>query len=532
MCSRLNSLHKFDDNALEVLNKRYLKDGETPERLLERVAFFLGENDQEKQEFYTVMRDLDFLPNSPTLTNAGKPKGQLSACFVLPVEDSMEGIFDAVKNMALIQKSGGGTGFSFSRLRSKGSRIASTEGVASGVISFMQVFNQATEVIKQGGVRKGANMGILRVNHPDIEDFITCKDDLTQLTNFNISVGMTDDFMKKVTLGHKKETEIFNKIVYQAWKNGEPAMVFLDEINKHNTLIREYGKIEATNPCAELPLLPYEACNLGSINILNMLNDKNELDVIKLINTTKIAVRFLNKVIDKNCYPIPEIDKMTRVTRKIGLGLMGFGDFLYRIGVDYDSIDAIAWIDRIMRIITKTAKLESEKHNFNNSTLTCIAPTGTLSILAGVSSAIEPNFALIYTKHVLDGTIFKIVNKEFEKYKNESWYTKELLEKIEQTGTIQDCKEVPKYIRNIFKVASDITPEWHVKIQASFQSWIDNAVSKTVNLPSSSSQKDVADIFMLAWKMKCKGITVYRDGSRKAQVLQIKGKCSEGECSL
>ena len=326
---------KFDNNALEVLNKRYLKDGETPERLLERVAFFLGENDQEKQEFYTVMRDLDFLPNSPTLMNAGKPLGQLSACFVLPVEDDMASIFESIKNMALIQKSGGGTGFSFSRLRAKNEKVGSTGGVASGPISFMKVFNAATNVIKQGGTRRGANMGILRVDHPDIEEFITCKDDLSELTNFNISVGITDGFMDYVLNGDKEENEIFKKIVYQAWKNGEPGIVFLDEINRHNPN-PDVGDIEATNPCAEIPLLPFEACNLGSINLVNMLNNKNELDTTKLINTTKIAVRFLNRIIDKNKYPIPEIEKTVKHTRKIGLGLMGFGDFLYRVGVAYD----------------------------------------------------------------------------------------------------------------------------------------------------------------------------------------------------
>ena len=523
-------MHNFSQNAIEVLEKRYLKNGETPEQLLHRVADFLGDSDEEKDEFFDVMFNLDFLPNSPTLMNAGKPLGQLSACFVLPVEDTMEGIFDSIKNAALIHKSGGGTGFSFSRLRPKGSVVNSTGGVSSGPVSFMKVFNAATEAVKQGGTRRGANMGILRVDHPDIIGFIECKDNLTELTNFNISIGITDSFMRAVQRG-EKANEIYKKIVYQAWKNGEPGIIFLDEINRNNPN-KDIGDIESTNPCGEQPLLPFESCNLGSINILNMLNENGSLNVIKLIETTKIATRFLNRVIDKNQFPLKKIEEITKTTRKIGLGIMGFGDFLYRIGVAYDSTDATAWIDRIMRIITTTARRESQAYNFQNSTFTCIAPTGTLSILANVSSAIEPNFGLVYTKNVLDNSKLLVVNKEFQKYKSEIWYTDTLLKQIEETGSIQNIESVPKEIRDIFKVAGDISPEWHVRIQAHFQKWIDNAVSKTVNLPSSATMEDVAEIFMLAWKMRCKGVTVYRDGSRMQQVLTVKGKCGEGECGL
>jgi len=564
---------KLSDNAITVLEKRYLEKDENGnlvenvEGMFRRVAKAIAAADKDytdkagldniENQFFDMMANLDFLPNSPTLMNAGRPLGQLSACFVLPVEDTMEGIFEAIKNAALIHKSGGGTGFSFSRLRPKGSAVNSTGGVASGPISFMKVFNAATEAVKQGGTRRGANMGILRVDHPDILDFITCKKDNTEITNFNISVGITEDFMKAVEnnleyhlidprtkkpVGKLNAKEVFDLIVEMAWKNGEPGIIFLDRLNRDN-VTPKLGEIESTNPCGEQPLLPYEACNLGSINLYNMLNaEKNSLDYDKLAATVKKAVHFLDNVIEVNKYPLPEIDKMTRGTRKIGLGIMGWADMLCALRIPYNSQRAIDLADKVMSFIRKNAQKASQELaeqkgvfpyyqdsifaqkgvKIRNATTTTIAPTGTLSLIAGVSSGIEPIFAISYIRNVMDNNELIEVNPVFKDIAiKENFYSDELMKKIAKSGTIRDIEEIPKEIRDIFVTAHDVSPEWHVKMQAAFQRHTDNAVSKTVNLSHDASRDDVREVFTLAYKAQCKGVTIYRDGSRDMQVLNI-----------
>lgn len=571
----------LSQNAVKVLEKRYLvrdKNGkvlETPEGMFRRVAKTVASADKgyvsEKQlsqiekSFYDMMANLEFLPNSPTLMNAGRPLGQLSACFVLPVEDSMEGIFDSVKNAALIHKSGGGTGFSFSRLRPNGSSVNSTGGVASGPVSFMKVFNSATEAVKQGGTRRGANMGILRVDHPDILEFITCKQDNSDLTNFNISVAITEEFMKAVEEGKdydlidprtKKKKgklnarEVYDKMVNMAWKNGEPGIIFIDRINRDN-VTPALGEIESTNPCGEQPLLPYEACNLGSINLSAMVKEgKNgvEIDYDKLRDTVHKAVHFLDNVIDVNNYPLPQIDEMTRGTRKIGLGVMGWADLLLMLRIPYNSEEAEKLAEKVMGFINEESKKKSEeiakvKGNFpyydksifansgrmmRNATTTTIAPTGTLSIIAGVSSGIEPLFAISFIKNVMDGAELVEVNPHFEKAaKDGGFYTEELMKVIAKNGSLHDIDGIPEEIRQVFVTAHDISPEWHVRMQAAFQRHTDNAVSKTVNLRNEATLEDVNQVFQFAYRTGCKGVTIYRDGSREMQVLNIgsvKGK--------
>lgn len=570
---------KLSENAIKVLEKRYLEKDENGnliedcEGMFRRVAKAIASADanytdkkglvQIEQEFFDMMADLEFLPNSPTLMNAGRPLGQLSACFVLPIEDTMEGIFETIKNAALIHKSGGGTGFSFSRLRPKGASVNSTGGVASGPISFMKVFNAATEAVKQGGTRRGANMGILRIDHPDILDFISCKKDNSEITNFNLSVGITEEFMKAV--GHNLEYElvdpktkepvgklnakkVFDTIVEMAWKNGEPGIIFIDRLNKDN-VVPKLGEIESTNPCGEQPLLPFEACNLGSINLYNMLNeDRSELDFGKLASTVKKAVHFLDNVIEVNKYPLPEIDKMTRGTRKIGLGIMGWADMLCAIGIPYNSQKAIDLADRVMGFIQENAQkasgeLAEQKGVFpyyedsvfvnkgiklRNATTTTIAPTGTLSLIAGVSSGIEPIFAISYIRNVMDNSELVEVNPVFKDAAiREEFYSDELMRKIAKIGTVKGLEEVPSKVQDIFVTAHDVLPEWHVKMQAAFQRHTDNAVSKTVNLGHDATTDDVREVFTLAYKTHCKGVTIYRDGSRDMQVLNIgkvKGK--------
>lgn len=579
---------KLSDNAVKVLEKRYLaKDEngnliETPEQMFRRVAKNVAAADADhvdnnelaeiEEKFFQLMAELYFLPNSPTLMNAGRPLGQLSACFVLPIEDSMEGIFDSVKNAALIHKSGGGTGFSFSRLRPKGSSVNSTGGVASGPVSFMKVFNAATEAVKQGGTRRGANMGILRVDHPDILEFITCKQNNDDITNFNISVGVTEAFMESVELGTDYDLidpktkiktgslnarEVFDMIVEMAWKNGEPGIIFLDRLNRDN-VTPEIGEIESSNPCGEQPLLPYESCNLGSVNLSRMVkqNEKGyEIDYEKLKEVVHTSVHFLDNVIDVNKYPLPEIEEMTRGTRKIGLGVMGWADMLLKLGIKYDSEDAVHLAEEVMGFIQKQARAKSKeiakakgvfpyynrsvykskKIRIRNATTTTIAPTGTLSIIASVSSGIEPLFAISFIKNVMDNDELVETNPIFEAVSKErGFYSEDLMKQIAKKGGLHDIEEVPQDIRELFVTSHDISPQWHVKMQAAFQKYTDNAVSKTVNLRNDATTDDVREVFITAYKTGCKGVTIYRDGSRDMQVLNIgkvKGKGDDASLS-
>ncbi len=562
-------------NAIKVLEKRYLvkdEDGnvlETPEQLFRRVANIIAQADAKydshadvqavEEKFYHMMTRMEFLPNSPTLMNAGRDLGQLSACFVLPVEDSMEGIFDAIKNAAMIHKSGGGTGFSFSRLRSKGSSVKTTGGVASGPVSFMKVFNAATEAVKQGGTRRGANMGILRVDHPDILDFIQCKKNNSDITNFNISVGITEKFMEAVESDKEYELvdpntkrvvdklrakEVFDLIVDMAWNNGEPGIVFLDRINRDN-IVPEIGEIESTNPCGEQPLLPYESCNLGSINLVTCLKkngSKTEIDYDKLGEIVDTAVHFLDNVIDVNKYPLPMVEEITKGTRKIGLGVMGFADMLIELGIGYNSQEAVKTAECVMKFISERSKaasinLAKQRGTFSyfdksvfkkqgveirNGTTTTIAPTGTISIIAGVSSGVEPLFAISYIRNVMDNDELPEVNPIFERVaKERGFYSLALMRKIAAHGSVHDIKEVPEDVQRVFATAHDIEPEWHIRIQSAFQKYTDNAVSKTVNFANNATREEVRDAYILAYKLGCKGITIYRDGSRDSQVLNI-----------
>jgi ribonucleoside-diphosphate reductase alpha chain len=549
-------------NAQTVLEKRYLLRDEnkelleTPEELIWRVANAIGDTDQEKDIFYEIMASLRFLPNSPTLMNAGTKLGQLSACFVLPVEDDMTSIFDAVKNAALIHQSGGGTGFSFTNLRPKNDVVKTTGGIASGPISFMEVFNAATNTIKQGGRRRGANMGILRVDHPDIMEFVTCKEDQARLTNFNLSVAVTEQFMKSVennedydlinprsnkTVGKLSAKEVFDKIVEMAWKNGEPGIVFIDRINQDNPT-PQLGEIVSTNPCGEQPLLAYESCNLGSINLSKHIKDST-ISWELLEETIRAGVRFLDNVIDKNNYILPEIEKMTKANRKIGLGIMGFADLLVKLGLRYDSNEALEIAEELMSFINSTARDESSKlgkekgdfsnfdksvlkenyENMRNATVTTIAPTGTISLIAGCSSGIEPYYAIAFTRNVLGGKKLFDVNPLFEeKLKKKNLYSDEIIERVSSKNSVQDIQELPIELRDVFVTSHDINPEWHIKMQATFQKFIDNATSKTINFPFSATKEDIAKAYILAYKEGCKGVTVYRDGSRKYQVLSTK----------
>lgn len=570
------AVEEINKNARIVLEKRYLakdEDGnltETIEGMFRRVADTVAAVDARydstvdskalSDEFYKLMTDLKFLPNSPTLMNAGRVLGQLSACFVLPVEDSMEGIFDSVKNAALIHKSGGGTGFSFSRLRQNGAAVRSTGGVASGPISFMKVFNAATEAVKQGGTRRGANMGILRVDHPDIIDFINCKTDNKEITNFNISVGITEDFMEAVAsesdydlidpktgmaVGHLSATKVFEMIVDHAWQNGEPGIVFLDRLNRDN-VTPTMGEIESTNPCGEQPLLPYESCNLGSINLVKMLRRKltgeYEFDFALLEDTVRKAVHFLDNVIDANNYPLDIIGETTRASRKIGLGVMGWADALLLMGIPYNSNEAVKLAETVMGFINNTGHIAStelakKRGNFplfevstlkdgeprRNGTVTTIAPTGTLSIIAGCSSGVEPIFAFAFIRNIMDGTEMLEVNPILRAKLEELGLDKdeELLKKIGEQGTLTGCLEIPEEVRRVFVTAQDILPRDHILMQAAFQRHTDNAVSKTVNFPNKATRADVRDVYELAYREGCKGVTIYRDGSREEQVLNI-----------
>jgi len=592
-----NNGFELSENSLKVLERRYLKKDdngevvESPEELFHRVAGAISEPDKKfgassdevkttEEKFYEMMHSLEFMPNSPTLMNAGRPLGQLSACFVLPIGDSMESIFDAVKHTALIHKSGGGTGFSFSRLRARNAVVASTSGVASGPISFMRVINSATEAVKQGGTRRGANMGILRVDHPDIRDFISCKDDLKELTNFNISVAITDAFMRAVEGNgqyelvdprtgsafvkdgqpvHLNAREVFDQIVEHAHRTGEPGLMFIDHMNEGNP-VTKVGLYESTNPCGEQPLLPYESCNLGSLNLSKMVKavvdldsphelSRYEIDWERLDKTTRTCVHFLDNVIEANKYPLPEIDANTKANRKIGLGVMGWADMLILLNIPYNSQEAIDLAEKVMSRIQEVSHDESGKlaesrgvfpnwtksffykdgggPKMRNSTVTTIAPTGTISIISGCSSGIEPLFAVSYVRTVMDKTRMIEVNPIFERIaRARGFYSKELMERIAEHNSIAEIEEIPEDVRRIFVTTHDVSPEWHVRMQAVFQKHTDNAVSKTINLPKEATRDDVEDAYLLSYKLKCKGITIYRDGSRSEQVLST-GATSE-----
>lgn len=554
-------------NSLEVLKSRYLEKNdkgevvETPEELFRRVAKAVAaaeptvsQREEAEDVFYNMLTSLDFLPNSPTLMNAGKPLGQLSACFVLPVGDSMDEIFESIKNTALIHKSGGGTGFSFSRLRPVGSYVHSTGGTSSGPVSFMKVFDAATESVKQGGKRRGANMGLMRVDHPDIVEFIKCKNDLHTLNNFNISVALTDAFMyavkndstydlvdpsTKKVVGTLQAREIFDMIIDSAWRTGEPGILFIDRVNKYNPFKEKYGDIEATNPCGEQPLLPYEACNLGSINLRNMYDpETHNVDWAKLKRVVRNAVHFLDNVIDVNKYPISKIDEMTRATRKIGLGVMGFADLLLLMDIPYDSEEAISLAEAIMGTINEVGhdtsnmigavrgaypayEYRSIDTPTRNATVTTIAPTGTLSIIANCSSGVEPIFAYAYYRNVVDTKLTEANDILIKRLKEAGIYSDDLMAKIIEQGTLAHIDEVPTEIRKVFVCSHDIAPEWHIRMQAAFQRYTDNAVSKTVNFKNSATKDDVRKAYELAYELGCKGTTIYRDGSRENQTLQV-----------
>jgi ribonucleoside-diphosphate reductase alpha chain len=565
------------DNAIRVLERRILaRDNnggvaETPEDMFRRVATSVASADlrygtpadaaRSEEQFFEMMTAFEFLPNSPTLMNAGRNLAQLSACFVLPVEDSMESIFGTLRDTALIQKSGGGTGFSFSRLRPKEAPIESTHGVSSGPVSFMRLYNFATEVTKLGGKRAGANMAILRVDHPDIEEFIASKTNPLELNTFNISVAVTDEFMEKVRkdesydlinprtrsiAGQLDARAILDRIVESAWRNGEPGVIFIDRINRDNPT-PELGQIESTNPCGEQPLLPYESCVLGSINLAKFHRD-GAIDYDRLKKVVRLAVHFLDNVIDVSEYPIQEIADITRLNRKIGLGVMGWADLLILLGIAYDSDEAIGLGEEVMRIISREAteasvELARQRGPFprwmdesiyhlsgragspgwrarRNATVTTVAPTGTISLIANCSSGIEPVYSIVYRRLSFESDRMTFVHPLFEDYaRKHGFYSDSLIKRVAETGTVRDIAEVPDEARNVFVTTHEIAPEWHVRMQAAFQRSIDAAVSKTINFPAEASVDDVRRAYVLAHELGCKGITVYRDGSREKQVL-------------
>ncbi len=563
----------LSENALTVLRQRYLARNtrgtlcESPTQLFQRVAKDIARAEQNyprasrvpqvARQFFDLMRHLDFLPNSPTLMNAGRPLQQLSACFVLPVDDSLESIFDAVKYQALIHQSGGGTGFSFSRLRPKSDRVATTNGVASGPVSFMRVFNLATEVIKQGGTRRGANMGILRVDHPDILDFIALKQNPSEMTNFNLSVGLTDRFMRAVqrrqayalinprtgrSVRRLSAEQVFDRLVEAAWQSGEPGVVFLDTIN-HANPTPQLGAIEATNPCGEQPLLPYESCTLGSINVARFVSHtrgRATIDFDRLQTVIPITVRFLDNVLDRSHFPLETIAHRTGLTRKIGLGIMGFADLLIQLGIPYDTDEALTVADRLMGFIQREAhhasvqlgrerglfpafrgsRLHTGRERRRNASVTTIAPTGTISIIADCSAGIEPLYGISIVRRVLEGLTLTSLHPEFMRQAARYGMPLARLQAdISRTESIQHLMSIPKSLRSLFVTAHDISPSHHVRMQAIFQRYSDSGVSKTINLPLHAARKDVANAFRLAHQLGCKGLTVFRSGSRSHQVL-------------
>ncbi|NQV17065.1 MAG: vitamin B12-dependent ribonucleotide reductase [Armatimonadetes bacterium] len=578
---------KLSENAKRVLERRYFQQDEYGKpvenwnKMISRVAKNISNGDPEKEKrYFKLMDSCYFLPNSPTLMNAGNDLQQLSACFVLPIEDSMESIFNSIKNAALIHKSGGGTGFSFSNLREKNSRVRSTNGVSSGPITFLKAFNAATDAVKQGGTRRGANMAILNVDHPQILEFITCKEDPTELTNFNISVGITEDFMKAVYLDDEyelisphtkkvtqklKARDVFILIVEMAHKNGEPGIIFLDRINKFNPT-PQVGRIESSNPCGEQPLLPNEACNLGSLNLAAMIKQE-KINWTLLKKVVQDSVEFLDDVINQSKFPLPEIERMVKANRKIGLGLMGWADLLFMLQIPYDCDAAVELAEEIMEFIDFHSKQKSmelaqkyesfpnfkgsiydkrklkrnnkkldwkelsdkiAKNGMRNATTTTIAPTGTISMIADTSSGIEPQFSLVYIKNVMDGEKLLYVNPIFEKtVRDAGLYSQDLMEKVSETGSISHLKEIPEELKKIFVTSHDIKPEWHIRMQAAFQKYTDNAVSKTINFKRDATREDIRMSFELAYELGCKGVTVYRDGSRENQVLNVGSKVSE-----
>ena len=567
-------ISRLTSQAVTILEKRYLRKDlrgqvvESPEEMFWRVAKNIAEaerfygNQTSSEElseiFFRMMAFLDFLPNSPCLMNAGRDLQQLAACFVLPVEDSLDSIFETVKQTALIHQSGGGTGFSFSHLRPKDDRVQSTGGMASGPVSFMKVFNMATEVIKQGGTRRGANMGVLRVDHPDIMEFITIKKNLKEMENFNLSVGITKAFMEALSKDDEydlisprtkqpfrrlKAREVLEAIVSAAWETGDPGILFLDRINEANPT-PELGEIESTNPCGEVPLLPYEPCVLGSINLLRMLKEKNgnwEVDFDKLRMTIRHAVHFLDNVIDMNQYPLPQISQMAKGNRKIGLGVMGLAHFFIRLGIPYNSQKALEVVKGIMSFIQYQARERSielaekrgvfsnfkssvydkpEGMRLRNATLTTIAPTGTLSLLANCSSGIEPLFAIQYTRKALEDMEFQITDSLFiELGEKKGFLNPELIKSLSEGASLQELLQVPKEVKKLFITTFEIPPVWHIKIQAAFQEYTDNAVSKTINFPRDATKNEVREAFLMAYQERCKGITIYRSGSKPSQVL-------------
>jgi ribonucleoside-diphosphate reductase alpha chain len=565
---------KLSENQMKVLEKRYLmkdenrKVVETPEQMFRRVANNIAQAERlyikEKKSvvekkvnetadmFYEILSSLDALPNTPCLVNAGREIQQLSACFVIEISDSLDGIFKAIYNAAMIFRTGGGVGYSFSRLRPKDAVVSSTMGTSSGPISFMRAFNAATEVIKQGGVRRGANMGVMRVDHPDIMEFIHCKDQPGELENFNISVALTHKFMEAVDKNedyeliapHTKKVmrklnakKVFDEIVKSAWEKGDPGAIFIDRINEFNPT-PEVGEIESTNPCGEIPLLPGESCNLMSINLLNHIHSK-QVNWVKLEGTTRTCVRFLDNVIDMNKYPLGIIEEMSKANRKIGVGVMGFADVLIKLGIPYNSEKAIALAKKIMKFIDEKAKemsieLGKERGSFpnfgksvykgeckhlRNATRTMIAPTGSIGMIAGVSGGIEPLFGVTWVKKVMEGTEIKEVHPLFKEIaEKEGFYTDELGEEISKTGTLKNNDKIPRHIQDLFVCAHDISPEWHVRMQAAFQEYVNNSISKTINCRNSATVDDVARAYLLAYNTGCKGITVFRDGSKADQV--------------